>query len=104
MLPETKMPDAPVDHFQSVAFKVHDHFRHGVIGNVDPNGSVRSQNSETGVDPGIGKREVLFSGHTILPLIVRNIPIKGRVCKDEVDAFTRNVFQDIPAISNVYIG
>ena len=103
MLSKTKMPDAPVDHFQSMAFQVHDHFRHGVIGNVNPNGSVRCQNAETGVDPGIGEREILFPGHTIFPLIIRNIPIKGRVCKDQVDAFTRNVFQDVSAISDVYL-
>ncbi len=90
---------------EAAPLQVHDHLRRGVVGNVHPEASVRGQRVHAAVEPVEGEPLVLGPRHAVMPLVVRHIPVEGRIGEDQIDlAALRQIGQDIAAIAHVDAG
>ena len=99
------MPHAPVDHRETPSLEVHHNLGRRVVGNVDPDRSVRGQRVDTHVKPVEGKSFVLGSWHAIGPFVVGHVPVEGRVGEDQIHlAVIGEIGNDVSAVADVEPG
>ena len=84
-LPEPEVPDAPVDHREAAALEMQHDLRRGVVGDVHPQRPVRREALDAPVEPVVGESLVRLAGHAVLPALVGNLPVEGRVREDQID-------------------
>ena len=84
-LPEPEVPHAPVDHREPAALEMQHDLRRGVVGNVDPQCAVRREALDAAVEPVVGETLVRLARHAVLPSLVGNFPVEGRVREDQID-------------------